>query len=108
MTQCIEVRFSFTAHFSHRVVAGFNPGEVSNDWGALLLRQVDRRIHLSGRPAGCFVDGRSPSQVRHEVSGMPAQRIYGLPLGYEDLNVSPSTRFALSAGLPGTTDTTVA
>jgi hypothetical protein len=86
MTECIQERFSFTAHFSRRVEAGFSAERVSSDGGALLLREVDRRIHLLGRLAGCFFDGRSPSQVRHQLSEMLAQRIYGLALGYEDLN----------------------
>ena len=86
MSECIQERFSFTAHFSRRVEAGFSAGQVSSDGGALLLREVDHRIHLLGRLAGCFFDGRSPSQVRHQLSEMLAQRIYGLALGYEDLN----------------------
>jgi hypothetical protein len=52
----------------------------------LLLREVDRRINLLGRLAGCFSDGRAPLLVKHQVSEMLAQRIYGLALGYEDLN----------------------
>jgi hypothetical protein len=54
--------------------------------GALLLREVDRKINLLGRLAGCFSDGRSPQLVTHQLSEMLSQRIYGLALGYEDLN----------------------
>ena len=86
MTECIQERFSFAAHFSRRVEAGFTAGQVSSDGGALLLRQVDRKIKLLERLAGCFVDGRSPLLVRHRLSEMLSQRIYGLALGYEDLN----------------------
>jgi hypothetical protein len=68
------------------VEAGFTAGQVSSDGGALLLREVDRRIHLVGRLAACFLDGRSPLLVRHQLSEMLSQRIYGLALGYEDLN----------------------
>jgi hypothetical protein len=59
---------------------------VSTDGGALLLREVDRKIDLLGRLAGCFSDGRSPLLVKHQLAEMLAQRIYGLALGYEDLN----------------------
>ena len=86
MTECIQERFSFAAHFSRRVEAGFTAGQVSSDGGALLLRQVDRKIKLLERLADCFVDGRSPFLVRHRLSEMLSQRIYGLALGYEDLN----------------------
>jgi hypothetical protein len=86
MTECIQESFSFAAHFSRHVEAGFTAGQVSSDGGALLLRQVDRKINLLRRMGGCFLDGRSPLLVRHHLSEMLAQRIYGLALGYEDLN----------------------
>ena len=86
MTECTQESFSFAAHFSRRVEAGFTAGQVSSDGGALLLREADRRINLLGRLAGCFLDGRSPLLVRHQLWEMLSQRIYGLALGYEDLN----------------------
>src|SRR6202166_3744318 len=86
MTECIQESFSFTVHFSRRVQAEFTAGRVSSDGGALLLREADRKINLLGRLAACFIDGRSPLLVRHRLSEMVAQRIYGLALGYEDLN----------------------
>jgi hypothetical protein len=86
MTECIQESFSFTAHFSRRVEAGFTAGQVSSDGGALLLREVDRKINLLGRLTGCFLDSRSPLLVSHQLSEMLSQRIYGLALGYEDLN----------------------
>jgi hypothetical protein len=86
MTECNQETFAFTAHFSRRVEAGFTAGRVSTDGGSLLLREADRRINLLGRLAGCFTDGRSPLLVKHPLSEMLSQRIYGLALGYEDLN----------------------
>lgn len=85
-TECNQEAFSFAAYFSRRVEAGFTAGQVSSDGGALLLREVDRKIHLLGRLAGCFSDGRNQQQVEHTVAEMLSQRIYGLALGYEDLN----------------------
>ena len=86
MSECIQESFTFTAHFSRRVQAEFTAGRVSSDGGALLLREADRKVNLLGRLASCFSDGRSPLLVRHQLSEMLAQRIYGLALGYEDLN----------------------
>src|ERR1700688_1460705 len=86
MPECIQESFRFTAHFSRRVQAEFTAGRVSSDGGALLLREADRKINLLGRLSACFIDGRSPLLVRHRLSEMLAQRIYGLALGYEDLN----------------------
>lgn len=51
-----------------------------------MLRKVDCKINLLGRLSYCLTDGRSPLQVTHPFSEMLAQRIYGLALGYEDLN----------------------
>ncbi len=86
MTECNQETFSFAAHFSRRVESGFTAGQVSSDGGSLLLREVDRRISLLSRLAGCFSDGRMPLLVKHQLPEMLAQRIYGLALGYEDLN----------------------
>lgn len=86
MTECNQETFAFTAYFSRRVEAGFTAGQVSSDGGALLLRETDRKINLLGRLAGCFRDGRDQDLVEHELSEMLSQRIYGLALGYEDLN----------------------
>src|SRR5579863_505154 len=86
MTECSQVSFSFAAHFSRRVEAGFTAGQVSSDGGALLLRQADRKIGLLERVACCFTDRRSPLLVEHRLGEMLSQRIYGLALGYEDLN----------------------
>ena len=86
MTECSQETFAFTAHFSRRVEAKFSAGQVSTDGGILLLREVDGKIHLLSRLAACFSDGRSPLRIKHRLSEMLAQRIYGLALGYEDLN----------------------
>ncbi|HEY1897478.1 MAG TPA: IS1380 family transposase [Terracidiphilus sp.] len=86
MTECSQESFSFAPHFSRRVEAGFSAGQVSTDGGALLLRQVDCKVKLLERLAACFRDGRNPERVEHPLSEMLSQRIYGLALGYEDLN----------------------
>ena len=86
MTECNQGVFSFASHFSRRVEASFTAGQVSSDGGALLLRQADGKIGLLKRVASCFTDRRSPLLIEHQLSEMLAQRIYGLALGYEDLN----------------------
>lgn len=86
MTQCNQSSFEFEAHFSRTVVADFNGGAITTDAGALLLRETDLRIGLLGRLSACFTDFRSQDRCRHSVEQMLSQRIYGLALGYEDLN----------------------
>ena len=36
--------------------------------------------------AACFTDHRDPARIEHGVKELVAQRVYGLDLGYEDLN----------------------
>jgi hypothetical protein len=67
-------------------VARFDGGTISTDGGAFLLRETDRRLNLLPRLAGCFLDGRNPSLVEHSILEMVSQRVYGLALGYEDIN----------------------
>jgi len=86
MTECNQESFAFAHHFSRRVVAQFEGAWMSSDGGGLLLRRTNRKIRLLERVAACFTDGRDPARVEHTVAEMLAQRIYGLALGYEDLN----------------------
>jgi len=86
MTESTQDSLEFESHFSRQVVARFDGGALTSDAGALLLRETDRRIRLIERLAACFDDHRDPSLVRHPVQEMVAQRVYGLALGYEDLN----------------------
>jgi len=86
MTECNQTTFPFEAHFSRRVEARFDGAAMTTDGGALLLRAVDKKIRLLPRVAACFRDGRAARRIEHELSGMLAQRIYALALGYEDLN----------------------
>lgn len=86
MTECTQVQFPFEAHFSRQVVGRFDGSRLTTEGGSLLLRQTDRKIGLLRRVAACFTDHRQPQRVEHELEEMLAQRIYGLALGYEDLN----------------------
>ncbi len=86
MTECNQERFDFEAHFSRSVVVEFDGEQSSSDGGALLLREVDRRLGLTRRLNGCFADQRDQARVEHSVEEMLKQRVYSLVLGYEDLN----------------------
>jgi Transposase DDE domain group 1 len=86
MTECIESSFGFEACGSREIEARFDGGTISSDGGALLLRQTDRRLNLLPRLGECFLDARNPELVKHSVQEMLSQRIYGLALGYEDIN----------------------
>ena len=86
MTECNQSGFGFEACGPREIIARFDGGTISSDGGAFLLRQTDKRLNLLPRMAECFLDSRNQDLVGHSVLGMISQRIYGLALGYEDLN----------------------
>jgi len=86
MTECNQSGFGFEGCGRREVVARFDGGRISSDGGAFLLRQTDQRLNLLPRLAECFLDGRDQDLVEHSVREMLSQRVYGLALGYEDLN----------------------
>jgi hypothetical protein len=105
MTECIQSEFGFKASGSREIVARFDGGTISSDGGAFLLRQTDQRLNLLPRLAECFLDGRNQALVEHSVLEMVSQRIYGLALGYEDINDHQQLRqdpvFGILAGGEG-------
>src|ERR1700756_3265397 len=86
MTECNQNEFAFAPHFSRQVSAHFSERQLSTEGGALLLRETDRKIGLLSRVSKCFSDHRRPELIEHELGELLGQRIYGLALGYEDLN----------------------
>ncbi len=106
-SECKPKQFEFHALGRREVVGRFDGGRISSDGGGLLLREVDARIGLMRRLADCFVDHRNPESIEHPVQALLAQRIYGLALGYEDLNDHDVLRAdPLLATLVGKTDVT--
>jgi hypothetical protein len=86
MTECNQSSFGFAGIGKREIVARFDGGTISSDGGAFLLRQTDRHLNLLSRLAECFLDGRNPLLVQHSIEEMISQRVYGLALGYEDIN----------------------
>jgi len=86
MTECNQSSFGFEACGKREIVARFDGGTISSDGGAFLLRQTDKRLNLLPRLAECFLDGRNQALTDHTVLEMLSQRVYGLALGYEDIN----------------------
>jgi Transposase DDE domain group 1 len=85
-TECSADLFEFAPVERRAVVAGFDGGWVTSDAGALLLGATDRAIGLTRRFAACFRDVRRAALVEHEVVTLVGQRVFGMALGYEDLN----------------------
>ena len=86
MTECNQTPFHFANHFQREVVAGFDGGTISSEAGSLLLRQVERSTGMVRQFANCFRDYRDADKIEHSVRELIGQRVYGMALGYEDLN----------------------
>ena len=86
MTDCSSERFSFPACRGRLVEAGFDGGWVTGNGGAPLLGQADRRLGLTAAVARRLGDPRQRGKLRHSVTDMLRQRVFGIALGYEDLN----------------------
>jgi hypothetical protein len=85
-TECNPELFDFAPTGRRAVVAGFDGGAITSDAGALLLGATDRAIRLTRRLAECFIDRRRPELVEHLVATLVGQRVFGIALGYEDIN----------------------
>jgi hypothetical protein len=86
MTACNGEQLEFHALGKRAVVGRFDGGQISSDGGGLLLGEVEARTHIVERLAAQFTDHRDPETIEHSVRDLVAQRVYGLALGYEDLN----------------------
>jgi hypothetical protein len=86
MTDCTQELFQFPSFDRRKIEASFTGGDVSSDGGVLLLRQADRRLGLVAALDRVLADPRHPLYIVHEQVDLLRQRIYGLALGYEDLN----------------------
>jgi Transposase DDE domain group 1 len=85
-TECSADLFEFASVEGRKVVAAFDAGPFTSDAGALLLGATDRAIGMMKRFACCFDDLRRPDLIEHEVVTLVGQRVFGIALGYEDLN----------------------
>ena len=91
MIQC-KPDFSFPSIGKRHVTVDLNGGNITSDSGAIWLRQLDRRLHLIDKLAGCIHDPRDPVRVRHTTAEMLRQRIFQIALGYEDANDADTLR----------------
>jgi hypothetical protein len=92
MTDCTAEPLLFASLKRQNIQADFRGGRLTSDGGALLLREVDRSVGLIDALNACIVDPRNPFFIAHSQRTLLAQRIFGIALGYEDLNDHQSLR----------------
>jgi hypothetical protein len=87
-------------HLGRRGVIGrFDGGKISSDAGGVLLREVEKRTGTMERLSSCFRDYRNEDRIEHSVESLLKQRVFGIALGYEDLNDHDSLRHDVVMGL---------
>ncbi|MBL1168818.1 MAG: IS1380 family transposase, partial [Candidatus Brocadia sp. AMX1] len=69
-----------------KVISQFNGGQITTDAGGLLLRELEQARGFMKEFSKCFTDYRDQGAIEHTVEELLSQRIYGIALGYEDLN----------------------
>jgi hypothetical protein len=85
-TECREQKLLFQDHGSRTVEAAFDGGMITSDGGSLLLRELELKQHIVADFARCFTDHRDAGAIEFTVEQLLKQRIFGLALGYADLN----------------------
>jgi len=85
-TECNSSQVEFEGFGRRKLVASFDAEHITSDGGLVLLERVDRQFGVLHRFANCFVDHRNPELVEHELEQLLRQRVFGIDLGYEDLN----------------------
>ena len=104
-TECISEALLFQGPGRREIRADFDGGDISSDAGALLLREVEHRTGIIEQFSQCFDDHRDPCRIEHSARDLIAQRVFGMALGYEDLNDHEDLRFdPLLATVVGKTD----
>jgi hypothetical protein len=86
MTNCTSNPIRFKGVKGRKVEAIFSGQTLTSGGGGMLLRAADESIGLLSQVARCFDDPRRRASCAHSILAMLRQRVYGLALGYEDLN----------------------
>jgi len=91
-TRCNAEKLEFSCVERRRVMATLDGGTVSSDAKALLRGRTEVAIGLIDRLAGSFIDGRAAGAIELPVRTLIGQRVFGMALGYEDLNDNEQLR----------------
>lgn len=76
----------FPALNRKKVEVNFSGGDLSSDGGALLVSSIDKKLQLCKRVSEVIPDSRDPRYITHTMENLVKQRVFGICLGYEDLN----------------------
>jgi hypothetical protein len=74
------------------IVARFDGGRLSSEGGLLARRQIERRLGVADRLAGCLTDPRAPERVVHCLTEIIRFRMLMIAAGDEDGNDADALR----------------
>jgi hypothetical protein len=98
----IPQQFNFEQIKSSPFIVNFQGEAVTSDAGLSLIAELDRKRAITSRLAACFKDYREQNRIEHSLNSLIAQRVYGIIMGYEDINDHEILRhdmmFALAVG----------
>lgn len=87
MTSGNSLSPSFATCRRRKVEADFSGGDITSDaGGCLLLRRAERKLGILQQVASHLGDSRRKKSVQHSVHSILKQRVFGIAMGYEDLN----------------------
>ena len=92
-TESIKQKLNLGVIKGRKVIANFDGGIITSDAGILLIAELDKKQKITARFAECFQDYRNSSYVDYSVHQLLAQRVYGIILGYEDVNDHDKLRY---------------
>ena len=87
------LKLNFGKKKGKEIIANFNGGQITSDAGIVMLAELDKRLKITARFAECFQDHRNLAYVDYSVHQLLAQRVYGIALGYEDVNDHDQLRY---------------
>ena len=79
-------KFQFSRSKNKEVEGIFAGGNVTQDAGLLIAKEIDKNLGLTKFVADKVEDRRNKNYITHDIEDMLKQRVYGLIGGYEDLN----------------------
>ena len=96
MTECTQTALQFPGFSRRKIDVSFNGGDITSNGGVQLLRLADERTGLIKAAARAIGDSRRTKSCTHDLESLVRQRVYGISLGYEDLNDHEALRADLA------------
>ena len=84
--QSLPNQFNFGPLKGRNIIANFEGGKITSDAGIVLMAELDKKLKITTQFAECFRDYRHVSYLDYSLHHWLAQRVYGIILGYEDVN----------------------